>query len=229
MMPLAVPLENAYIEILLYLHKHKTKITMSTPPIKINDSLFCLANDWEKGEHRYSLELSKTEDPKNTILVVGVNPGGKTDPEEKYIGRTIRRVCNLVIDKGEDDTKYDSALFVNLTPKIAITPSGLKDSKELQVPPRDNVEEIKTLIRKRKDHISNVLFCFGNSFKYGKDNGLFTKVIDAIKEELPLPESKYWCLGISKKGYPIHPLARIKDKRLTECSINQDFTFSVKD
>lgn len=228
-MTLAVPLGNAYIEILLYLHKHKTKITMSTPPIKINDSLFCLTNDWEKGKHRYSLELSKTEDPKNTILVVGVNPGGKTDPEEKYIGRTSRRVCDLVIDTGEGDTKYDSALFVNLTPKIAITPSGLKDSKELQVPPRDNVEEIKTLIRKRKNHISNVLFCFGNSFKYGKDNGSFTKVIDVIKEELPLPESKYWCLGISKKGYPIHPLARIKDKRLTECSINQDFTFSVKD
>lgn len=201
---------------------------MSTPPIKINDSLFCLVNDWEKDNYRYSLELSKTEDPKNTILVVGVNPGGKTDPEEKYIGRTIHRVCDLVIDNGEGDTKYDSALFVNLTPKIAITPSGLKDSKELQVPPRDNVEEIKALIRKRKDRISNVLFCFGNSFKYGKDNGLFTKVIDAIKEELPLPESKYWCLGISKKGYPIHPLARIKDKRLRECSINQDFTFSVK-
>jgi len=123
---------------------------MSTPPIKINDSLFCLDNDWKKGEHRYSLELSKTERPKNTILVVGVNPGGKTDPEEKYIGRTIRRVCDLVIDNGEGDTKYDSALFVNLTPKIAITPSGLKDSKELQVPPRDNVEEIKTLIRKRR-------------------------------------------------------------------------------
>ena len=202
---------------------------MSTLPIKIKDSLFCLANDWEKGAYRYSLELSKTERPKNTILVVGVNPGGKTDPEEKYIGRTIRRVCDLVIDKGEGDTKYDSALFVNLTPKIAITPSGLKDSKELQVPPRDNVEEIKTLIRKRKDHISNVLFCFGNSFKYGKDNGLFTKVIDVIKEELPLPESKYWCLGISNKGYPIHPLAHIKDMRLTECSINKDFTFSMKD
>lgn len=202
---------------------------MSTPPVKINDSLFCLANDWKKGTYRYSLELSKTENPKNTILVVGVNPGGKTDPEENYIGRTIRRVCDLVIDKGEGDTKYDSALFVNLTPIIAITPSGLKDSKELQVPPRDNVEEIKALIRKRKDHISNVLFCFGNSFKYGKDNGSFTKVIDAIKEELPLPESKYWCLGISKKGYPIHPLAHIKDMRLTECSINQDFTFSLKD
>lgn len=201
---------------------------MSTPPIKINDSLFCLANDWKKGTYRYSLELSKTENPKNTILVVGVNPGGKTDPEEKYIGRTIRRVCDLVIDKGEGDTKYDSALFVNLTPKIAITPSGLKDSEGPQDLPKDNVEEIKALIQGRKGRISNVLFCFGNSFKYGKDNGLFTKVIDAIKEELPLPESKYWCLGISNKGYPIHPLARIKDKRLTECSINQDFTFSLK-
>lgn len=183
---------------------------MSTPPIKINDSLFCLTNDWEKGKHRYSLELSKTEDPKNTILVVGVNPGGKTDPEEKYIGRTIRRVCDLVIDKGEGNTKYDSALFVNLTPIIAITPSGLKDSEGPQDLPKDNVEKIKALIQERKGRISNVLFCFGNSFKYGKDNSLFTKVIDAIKEELPLPESKYWCLGISKKGYPIHPLAHIK-------------------
>lgn len=202
---------------------------MSTPPIKINDSLFCIANDWEKGAYRYSLELSKTENPKNTILVVGVNPGGKTDPEEKYIGRTIRRVCDLVIDNGEGDTKYDSALFVNLTPKIAITPSGLKDSEGPQDLPKDNVEEIKALIQGRKGRISNVLFCFGNSFKYGKDNGSFTKVIDTIKEELPLPESKYWCLGISNKGYPIHPLARIKDKRLTECSIYQDFTFSLKD
>ena len=202
---------------------------MSTLPIKIKDSLFCLANDWEKGAYRYSLELSKTERPKNTILVVGVNPGGKTDPEEKYIGRTIRRVCDLVIDKGEGDTKYDSALFVNLTPKIAITPSGLKDSKELQALQKENIEVIKSLIQERKNRISNVLFCFGNSFKYGKDNGLFTKVIDVIKEELPLPESKYWCLGISNKGYPIHPLAHIKDMRLTECSINKDFTFSMKD
>lgn len=202
---------------------------MSTPPIKINDSLFCLANDWKKGEHRYYLELSKTEDPKNTILVVGVNPGGKTDPDEKHIGRTISRVCDLVIGKGEDDTKYDSALFVNLTPKITITPSGLKDSDEPQALQKENIEVIRSQIQERKNRISNVLFCFGNSFKYGKDNGLFTKVIDAIKEELPLPESKYWCLGISKKGCPIHPLARIKDKRLTECSINQDFTFSLKD
>ncbi len=202
---------------------------MSTPPIKINDSLFCLTNDWKKGKHRYSLELSKTEDPKNTILVVGVNPGGKTAPEEKYIGRTIRRVCDLVIGKGEDDTKYDSALFVNLTPKIALTPSGLKYSDKPQALQKKNIKKIKALIQERKGRISNVLFCFGNSFKYGKDNGSFTKVIDAIKEELPLPESKYWCLGISNKGYPIHPLARIKDKRLTECSINQDFTFSLKD
>ncbi len=202
---------------------------MSTSPIKINDSLFCLANDWEKGEHRYYLELSKTENPKNTILVVGVNPGGKTDPDEKHIGRTIRRVCDLVIGKGEDDTKYDSALFVNLTPKIAITPSSLKNSDEPQALQKENIEVIRSLIQERKNRISNVLFCFGNSFKYGKDNGLFSKVIDAIKEELPLPESKYWCLGISNKGYPIHPLAHIKDMRMAECSINQDFTFSMKD
>lgn len=123
---------------------------MSTPPIKINDSLFCLTNEWEKGKLRYSLELSKTEDPKNTILVVGVNPGGKTDPEKKYIGRTIRRVCDLVIDNGDGDTKYDSALFVNLTPKIAITPSSLKDSDEPQALQKENIKVIRSLIQERK-------------------------------------------------------------------------------
>lgn len=67
---------------------------MSTPPIKINDSLFCLANDWEKGKHRYSLELSKTERPKNTILVVGVNPGGKL-PRKRNILAKPSAVCAI--------------------------------------------------------------------------------------------------------------------------------------
>ena len=44
-------------------------------------TLNCLANDWKKDEYRYSLELSKSKTPQNTILVVGVNPGGQTDPE----------------------------------------------------------------------------------------------------------------------------------------------------
>lgn len=108
-------------------------------------------------------------------------------------------------------------------------PIWVKGFRELTRPPGGEYQENQSPYTRTKRRISNVLFCFGNSLKYGKDNGSFTKVIDAIKEELPLPESKYWCLGISKKGYPIHPLAHIKDMRLTECSINQDFTFSLKD
>ena len=33
-------------------------------------TLNCLANDWKKDEYRYSLELSKSKTPQNTILVV---------------------------------------------------------------------------------------------------------------------------------------------------------------
>lgn len=62
-------------------------------------TLNCLANDWKKDKYRYSLELSKSKTPQNTILVVGVNPGGQTDPEEQYFGSTIRRVCKLVFYK----------------------------------------------------------------------------------------------------------------------------------
>lgn len=94
-------------------------------------TLNCLANDWKKDEYRYSLELSKSKTPQNTILVVGVNPGGQTDPEEQYFGSTIRRVCKLVINNGEGNTTYDSVLFVNLTPVIVKAPSGLKDTASI--------------------------------------------------------------------------------------------------
>ena len=55
------------------------------------EDFYCLSNDWKEGDYRYSLELSKTETPENTILVVGVNPGGKTDPEVPFIGATVRK------------------------------------------------------------------------------------------------------------------------------------------
>lgn len=102
-------------------------------------TLNCLANDWKKGEYRYSLELSKSKTLQNTILVVGVNPGGQTDPEEQYFGSTIRRVCKLVINNGEGNTTYDSVLFVNLTPVIAKAPSSLKDTASIEHLPKDNI------------------------------------------------------------------------------------------
>ncbi len=192
-------------------------------------TLYCLANDWKKGEYRYSLELSTTEIPKNTILVVGVNPGGKTAPEEQSFGRTVCRVCKLVIGNREGDTTYDSVLFVNLTPVIAKDPSMLKNIDSTHLP-KDNIEEIKSLIQERHGRIHNVLFCFGNSFRHNEEQ--FSKVIRAIEEALPSSKYKYWCLGISKKGYPIHPLARMNDMKLTECTLSQippcDYSFQKK-
>lgn len=196
--------------------KHKALVPMETITCKfVKDEtfkevpFFCLANDWKKGKYRYSLEISTSETPHNTILVVGVNPGGKTDPEEQSYGRTVRNVCDLVLGKGE----YDSVLFVNLTPVIAKDPSMLKNIDSTPLP-KDNIEEIKSLIQERRGRIHNVLFCYGNSFRHNK--GPFSKIIRTIEEALPSTECKYWSLGISKKGYPIHPLARMKDKRLTE-------------
>ena len=190
---------------------------MKEIPFKCKDEgkpLFCLANDWEKDKHRYSLELSWTETSKNTILVVGVNPGGETDPEEQSFGRTVRRVCKLVFGNRGGETEYDSVLFVNLTSVIAKNPSELKKVPNIKSFTEDNITKIKSLIQERCGRIHNVLFCYGNSLKH--NDGPFSKVIKAIEDALPSTECKYWCLGISKKGYPIHPLARIKDKRLTE-------------
>ncbi len=54
---------------------------------------YCLANDWEKDDYRYSLELSKISDPKKTILVIGLNPGGKTNPEESHFLKSMTVPC----------------------------------------------------------------------------------------------------------------------------------------
>ncbi len=177
--------------------------------------LFCLANDWKKDEYRYSLELSQTETPQNTILVVGVNPGGKTDPEKLCFGSTVRCILDLVFTKNQDVKDYDSVLLVNLTPAIAQVPSDLNNNK-IESYHKDNIEKIQSLIQKRKGHIKDILFCFGTSFKYGKE--LFPEVIRAITKELP--SAKYWCLGLSRKGYPIHPLARVGNKGLKECKLD---------
>lgn len=179
-----------------------------------NETLYCLANDWEKGKYRYSLELSRTVTPNNTILVVGVNPGGKTDPEKSYFGLTVRRLCNLVMGKDHDDKNHDSALLVNLTPVITLVPSSLKNYK-IEPYHKKNIEVIKSLIQERHDRIHNVLFCFGSSFKYGKE--LFPEVIREITEELP--SAQYWCFGLSREDYPIHPLARVGNMNMKKCKL----------
>lgn len=57
-------------------------------------TLNCLANDWKKDEYRYSLELSKSKTPQNTILVVGVNPGGQTTPKNNILVRPFAVCAN---------------------------------------------------------------------------------------------------------------------------------------
>ncbi len=173
---------------------------------------YCLANDWKKDDYRYSLELSKIPDPERTILVVGLNPGGKTNPEELHFGNTIRRVLHYVLEE------YDSALFVNLTPVIALTPKSLKEREnrdKMDSYHKQNKLAISSLIRQRRNRIGNVLLCYGNSFKYGKE--LFPEVLRLVDSELP--DAKYWCLGSSGKGYPYHPLTHESKMTLKECHL----------
>lgn len=195
---------------------------MKKPPFEktVNGKTFyCLSNDWKKGEYRYSLELSRTETPENTILVVGVNPGGKTDPEVPFIGATVRRVCAFVAGGVENDRPYDSVLFVNLTPVIAQRPSELKNNENVKAYHEGNIKKISALINERGGRVRNVLFCFGSMFRYNRE--LFAEVVRAITEALLPDRTGYWCLGLNPKGYPVHPLAHMSDMRLTEFTAGQ--------
>lgn len=203
---------------------------MKKPPFETTvngETFYCLSNDWKEGEYRYSLELSRTETPENTILVVGVNPGGKTDPEVPFIGATVRRVCGFVARGGENDMPYDSMLFVNLTPVIAKRPSELRNNEKVKSFHEGNIKKISALINERGGRIRNVLFCFGGSFRYNRE--LFAEVVRAITEVLPPDRTGYWCLGLSSKGYPVHPLAHMSNLGLTEFTAGQIASILLKD
>ena len=132
---------------------------------------------------------------------------------------TVRRVCGLVFGGGKNDSPYDSVLFVNLTPMIAKKPSELRNNEKVKAYHEGNIKKIISLINDRGGRIRNVLFCFGSSFRYNRE--LFSEVVRAITETLPPEKARYWCLGLSPKGYPIHPLAHMSGMGLKKLIISQ--------
>lgn len=112
-----------------------------------------------------------------------------------------------------------SPMFVNLTPVIAKRPSDLKNNEKVKSFHEGNVKKINSLINERGGRVRNVLFCFGSSFRYNRE--LFSEVVRAITETLPPDRTGYWCLGLSSKGYPVHPLAHMSKMMLTEFTAGQ--------
>lgn len=176
------------------------------------ESMVCLSNDWEEGDHRYSLELAYNEKPEKTLLVVGLNPGGKTNPHFNVIGRTISRVIKHA------GGNYDSVLFVNLTPAIALDPDDFRSEDmlaKMDSLQKENVSRIQNIIEGR--NITGDLLCYGNSFKH-RETG-FTEVLIAIRNKVP-GDVPYYCLGKTDDGYPNHPLAHVKGLEMTKCTPN---------
>lgn len=163
---------------------------------------------WEKGRYRYALKLSYPNAAGNTLLVVGFNPGGKTDPEADIIGRTITRV----IDKASK--LYGTFIFVNLSPVVAEHPKGvLADPDDFKRLHQENLGFIRKNLSQWKP--DGVLLCYGRSYK--KAPVEFYEVLSLIFEKLG-DSVQYHCLGHQEKGrYPYHPLARKADLSLEEC------------
>lgn len=161
---------------------------------------------WQKGENRLGLKLCFPDTVGKRLLVVGFNPGGKTDPEANIIGRTVSRVISIA------ELQYNSFLFVNLTPVAAATP------KEV------GAEAIKRRHEKNKNSLTKqlsefkpdgVLLCYGRSYK--KAPQIFSEVLAMISESAG--DVQYYCLGPCVPGrYPFHPLARVSNLKLQPCS-----------
>lgn len=165
----------------------------------IRHNVDCYDYGWGN-EFRYGLEVVVDPDNDDSILILGVNPGGKTNRKDRRLGRTVTHVLNLLKD-GEHI--YGHVFFVNLTPVIDLNPKNL-ENKGMSIARTHeiNIGVIQNIIR--DNNIANVLLCYGNSYKNADSCGLFSAVLSAIDAATD-EEIQYLCFGKTGNDYPCHP------------------------
>lgn len=134
-------------------------------------------------DSRYRYELSRIwDETKPNILFIMLNP---STADHMVDDPTIKRVINFSIEWG-----YGGVYVVNLYAFRSTDPKGLKTIDDPIGP--ENREHIRRLIQNKDNNVDRVVYAWGNEEKEPE------WLRDIVKEP--------YCIALSKKGIPKHPL-----------------------
>lgn len=132
---------------------------------------------------RYRYWLSRIWDQdKPRVIFIMLNP---STADHMIDDPTIRRVINFSMDWG-----YGGVYVVNLYAFRSTDPKGLEATDDPIGP--QNREHIQTLIQNKDNKVVRVVYAWGNG---KKEPGWLREIV-----------TEPYCIAISKKGIPKHPL-----------------------
>lgn len=122
---------------------------------------------------RYEMWVSPTDNPRNPLIAIGLNPCGKTDDEN--FSRTTDNLRKIAFNN-----HYDGLIILNLCPIITEKASDLASEKmELKdIAHQENLKHIRNIAERYKD--SDVLLCFGKAIVKQCLTGYFKNICDAL-------------------------------------------------
>ena len=134
-------------------------------------------------------------------MCIALNPSTahlkKTDPTTRNIDK-ISRLWN-----------YDGWYLINLSAQRSPHPNNLSLKRDYWA--KKNTAFIRNFIKNNRNHIGEVLCAWGNNIE--KRTYLF-KNLDIILDILAPYELPLTCIGLTKKGHPMHPSPQAINKVL---------------
>ena len=160
---------------------------------------------WELDTYRYVLGV----EGKNPLVYIGLNPSIAIPKHPDMTWNILSGMCNR---KG-----YDGLIIVNLFPKVIHNEENhTVDNENSEIATfvnNKNFALIGELFSKKLENIDYTTLC-----GWCNDIMLRTKpqlAIERLKKALVnVPTQKIKCLGLTKFGHPVSPIARIKKEEL---------------
>lgn len=156
---------------------------------------------WEQDTYRYVLGVEGDR----TLIFIGLNPSTAIPKHPDATWNILNGMCNR---KG-----YNGLIIINLFPKVIHNEENHtvdNENSEIATFVNDkNFTLITELFSKRLKNVDYTILC-----GWGNDITLKTEAqtaIERLKNALVnVPTQKIKCLGLTKQGHPLSPLARIK-------------------
>ena len=128
-----------------------------------------------------------------SLLVIGLNP---SSADEKKLDPTTRIIEKIALNHG-----YDGWHIVNLYPLRCAKPSNLPKRRTVDIYAR-NLLFIQEYLADNHHSIESVCLGWGNHIGY---YSYLQEARDAILTMLTQYDFKWYCIGVTQAGHPIHP------------------------